>query len=160
MTEAATIMPHTGDPTPIAPADESSRTFVRQVIDAVLGSAAARFGLAWIGVLVILAVFGPFLANSHPLLLKQAGRWSSPLLHHLDAADAILQITFWSAGIIYFLPMLGSAKRRWIIWLSLTLLLSFVLPFVVHAPQVVVYERYREAQQAGKIERAVYALIP
>jgi len=36
MTEAATIMPHTGDPTPTgaAPADDSPRPFIRQVADA------------------------------------------------------------------------------------------------------------------------------
>lgn len=161
MTEAATIMPHTGDPTSTgaSPAEEPSRPFLRQVLDAVVENTGARVGLAWIAVLVFFAVFGPFLASSHPLLLKQAGGWSSPLLRHLDAADIVLQVSFWCALIVLLWPRL-SARLRWIIWLSLTLLLTFTLPFIVRAPQVIVYERYREAHEAGKIERVMNALIP
>jgi peptide/nickel transport system permease protein len=111
--------------------------------------------------LVIFAVFAPFLASSHPLLMKQDGRWSSPLLRHLDAADVTLLISFWSALAVYFLPrQLGSAVRQWTIWLCVVILVSVILPFAIHAPQVVVYEQYRDAQRAGKIERATYAPIP
>jgi peptide/nickel transport system permease protein len=135
------------------------QSFTRQVTRDVSRRRTARIGLLWIVILLICAVFTPFLCNSHPLLLKEGGRWSSPLLAHLSPADVILQILFWAALTLYALPRL-SGKKRVAIWLATLLIALIVCPLTIHPPEIVVYETYRVDQQAGKIERAIYAPIP
>src|SRR5215216_5826207 len=72
-----------------APALEysASKSYGRMVFDDTFQNHRARAGIAWIGVLIFMAVFAPFLANSHPILMKMGGRWSSPLLQHLTQTD-------------------------------------------------------------------------
>jgi len=137
----------------------SSLSYVRQVVDAILHRAGALLGLIWIVVLVLLAVFAPFIANTHPYLVREGGRWSSPLLAHLSAADVILQVLFWSAAVFYCWPGLRPATR-WMLWLGLGVAATAVFSSTIRPPEIVVYETYRDDQQAGKIDRAIYAPIP
>jgi peptide/nickel transport system permease protein len=65
----------------------------------------ARLGIAWIGLLTLLAVFAPLLANSHPLLMQDADGWHSPMLVHLSPADTTL------LGIFFLTLLLVSASR-------------------------------------------------
>ena len=116
----------------------------------------ALLGLAWIGTLVFVAVFAPFIANTHPYLLKQGGRWSSPMLMHLTAADATLQVCFWGALCVLFWPGLRPATR-WLLWLGVGVVAAAMFSFAIHPPQIVVYETYRLDQEAGNIDRVVYA---
>lgn len=161
MTEAATMLPRTDEPSDIAPtvAEEPHHTFGRQILDAVLSRNTARIGLAWVGVLVVFAVFAPVLASSHPLLMKTNAGWSSPLLLHLSAADVVLQICFWSAIVLWFWPGL-SARLRGFAWLGILLVSLLVCGLTIRAPDVVVYEKYRTDQKAGNIERAILPPIP
>src|SRR4051812_29756308 len=82
------------------------KPFARRVLGLTFGRLGARLGVAWIGVMGLLAVFAPALANSHPILLKQGGHWSSPLLRYLIPADVVLQVTFWAFIVLCFI-------RRW-----------------------------------------------
>jgi peptide/nickel transport system permease protein len=70
MTEAATV---TGNP-------PRRRSYSAEVLKEVFTRWGARIGMAWILLLVGVAVFSPFLATSHPLLLSEGGRISSPVL--------------------------------------------------------------------------------
>jgi peptide/nickel transport system permease protein len=136
-----------------------SEGFARSVGREVLRRVSAMLGLAWIILLVLCAVFSPFICNSHPLLLKESGRWSSPLLAHLTPADVILQIAFWSAVLLYLFP--GSwARRRVSVWAVLLAISIVVCPFIIHPPELVVYETYRVDQAAGRMQRAFYVPIP
>jgi peptide/nickel transport system permease protein len=67
-----------------------ARSLGRQAFLDTLSRTGARIGLVWIFVLLILAVFSPFLANSMPLAVKIDGQWSSPLIKHLAPVDVIL----------------------------------------------------------------------
>src|SRR5258705_4569828 len=88
---------------PQAPAKpEVRRGFVAQVLADTFANYRARFSVVWIGILVLCAVFAPFLASSHPLLMKKAGRWSSPLLRHLTPSDVILLVTFFFGVVLLF----------------------------------------------------------
>src|ERR1043165_932501 len=75
--------------------DRASRSFARQAVVDTLSRPSAWFGLVWIGLLVLAAVFAPFIASSFPLLAKENGRVPSPLLVHIAAADVT-----WLAGFI------------------------------------------------------------
>lgn len=72
--------------------DQPPRTFAQQAFIDTFSNWRARLGAFWIVLLAFAAVFAPFLANSHPYLLKVDGRWSSPLLEHLAPVDVILLV--------------------------------------------------------------------
>jgi peptide/nickel transport system permease protein len=138
--------------------EPAAKSFARRVIADVLARASAKLGLLWICLLVICAVFAPLLANSHPLLMRAGGRWSSPMVRHLSPADCVLLIAFWAGVVIMATPGL-SKQSKWWIWFGALVLAIVICPFTIHPPKLVVYETYRQDQQAGKIERALYAPI-
>jgi len=98
-TSSIPILPPAGDAAPAAPQldDSTSKSFGRLVFEDTFKNYRARAGIAWIAVLVFMAVFAPFLANSNPLLMKISGHWSSPLLVHLTQTDVTLLLTFFAA---------------------------------------------------------------
>src|SRR5690242_5071120 len=78
---------------PDVPPPEMPRTFARQALADTFSRTGARVGLAWVIILAFCGVFAPFIASSHPVLVKMDGRWSSPLLRHLTPADVVLLLT-------------------------------------------------------------------
>lgn len=136
------------------------RTLLGRVLGDVARRWGARLGLVWIGLLIVGAVFAPFIANSHPLLMKEtAGGWSSPLFRHLAPIDVWLLVVF-------FVGVLAAAARRVSVTLRVAVVLGAALIAVplcwglVRPPQTVVYERYRQMHQEGQIEWALYAPVP
>src|SRR4051812_14729790 len=105
--ETATLAMSPGDapprdarePEPIV----APRSFSAQVMIDTFKSKRAKAGAIWIALLTFGAVFAPFIANSHPLLMKTDGRWSSPMLRHLTPADVILLISTFTALVLIFL---------------------------------------------------------
>ena len=69
-------------------------SFLGRVALRLVGTWGARLGLAWIGVLVVLAVFAPLLASSHPLLMQRGNETTSPWLKHLTVTDVVLLLSF------------------------------------------------------------------
>lgn len=139
--------------------ERTGESLMRQVARDVSRRLTARLGLIWIGVLLLCAVFAPFLCNTHPLLMKSKGHWSSPLLHHLSAADVILQIAFWSGFVLLFLRRVDT-RNRLLAWGACLLLAIILCPLLIHPPQIVVYETYRNDQRAGLIEQTIYVPVP
>jgi peptide/nickel transport system permease protein len=64
----------------------------------------ARFALGWLGLVCLLAVFAPFIATGHPIILREldeSGKVvnvSSPLLQNLSAADVLLALFALAGG--------------------------------------------------------------
>lgn len=136
------------------------RSMARRVIGKTAARWGARLGLVWIGMLVFAAVFAPFIANTHPLLMKADGQWSSPLLQHLTAGDVVLVVMFFATLVVLCVP---TARWRWR-WraaslAALALLSTIVCSWAVNPPSAVVYSEYREQLEAGEIERVFYAPI-
>jgi peptide/nickel transport system permease protein len=150
------VLPTSRDepPKPLAGA-----SLTRQVARDVLRRFTARLGIAWIGILTLCAVFAPFLCNTHPLLMKANGHWSSPLLHHLTPTDVTLQVAFWS-GIVLLCLRRVSVRTRLLAWGACLLIAIILSSLFVHPPEIIVYETYRNNQRAGIIERAIYAPVP
>ena len=138
----------------------TQETFSARVTRQTLSRLGARFGLTWIGVVALSAVFAPFLANSHPLLMQQDGSWSSPLFVHLTFIDTTLLAAFF-AGVAAWL-LRKKLKAIQILWL---LLISTGIAGVsgwqlLNPPQAVIFEQYRTGLADGSIESAVFTPIP
>ncbi|MEQ8858126.1 MAG: ABC transporter permease [Pseudomonadales bacterium] len=147
MTEAAGSVADAAEP----------ETFRRQVVRRTWARLGARIGLAWIAVVALCAVFAPFLANSHPLLMERDGVWSSPALSHLGWVDVSLLLAFFA--------LLGAwllSGRRWVMPLAFTLIGvgTLVSYQIISPPAAVVFEQYRVGLAAGSVETAVFAPVP
>ena len=59
-----------------------------------------------------------------------------------------------------FLPPQSHQPQKFLIGLAILFLCCVLTPFLIHPPVIVVYETYRDATKAGKIEHAIYAPIP
>lgn len=136
-----------------------ARSYARQVLADTFAGWRARLGALWIGVLVLMAVFAPFIANSNPILLKMNGKWSSPLLKSLTPVDVLLLILMLAGAILLTLRRM-SWMRRAAVLLIVSAVSGVLLPFLVRPPATMVYERYRVAQKTGAIEYALHAPIP
>ena len=135
-----------------------SRSWSREVAAAVLRRSGARLGLAWVVILVMLATFAPFIANTHPLYMVVDGRASSPALAHLEAIDWV-----WLAGFVLGLIALAVKGAAWLRvggWLAAVGIAAAVAYGSVSPPQLIVYEQYRELARDGSIEFMVRAPIP
>lgn len=138
--------------------DARGQSWSRRVLREVLLRWGARLGLAWIGLLVVIAVLAPVLANSHPLAVLQDGVWSSPMLRHLTAADTTLLGMLVLALLMTLVP--GSRLLRLGIWVGASVAAGLLSFWLVSPPTLVVYEQYREAESEGLYERVIRAPIP
>src|SRR6185437_11573456 len=108
-------------------------SFTRKVVRLTFERIGAQLGLFWIVLIMVLAVFAPLLANSHPLAMKSNGQWSSPLVRALTPTD----VTF--VGIVI-----------------VTAVVSY---FTVKPPLVQVYDTYRNGLVSGEISKAIFVPI-
>ena len=120
-------MPRTPDPTRDAPAEESisgirammgegvvqTKGFWADAWSQVLRRPGALCGIAWICVVAFFALFAPFVASGHPLLLVETdGGLSSPLLDRLTAADVLLAAGGLGAALWFLLPLRIDRSQR------------------------------------------------
>jgi len=135
-----------------------ARPWSRQVLGALLQRTGARIGLVWIGVLVLVATFAPFIATSHPLYLVVDGQASSPVFANLEPVDWIWFVGFTLGVLMLNLP--GRFVLRvagWVAGVGVATLLAYSL---VTPPALTIYEQYRELEASGRIEHIVRAPIP
>lgn len=118
----------------------------------------ARLGIAWIGLLALVAILAPLLANSHPLLVQTADGWSMPFLRYLSAADVTLFGMLVLALVLWWLP--GRPWRRFALWALLSAVLAAIAWQTVAPPSLVVHEQYREAEVRGDYQTVIRAPIP
>ncbi len=137
---------------------QPSKPWSAQVVSSLLSRSSAKIGLAWIGFLVIIATFSPFLANSHPVYLVVDGQASSPLLRHLEALDWIWLAGFFVALLCYLLPL--AVWKKLLLWLVTMTIVSFIAYASVSPPVLVVYEHYRELETSGNVDSIIRAPIP
>lgn len=119
---------------------------------------SARLGLVWIALLVLVAVFAPLLANSHPLLMREGGHWRMPLLRSLTPADVVLLIGFWSAVVLLFFRRI-SYGRRILIFIGITVFAIIASFIAVRPPEAQVYDTYRTGLKSGAIAKAYFVPI-
>lgn len=150
------------DVAPRASASEPSRGLFSQALHDTLGKWSARIGLAWLFVLAVCAIFAPLLANSHPLLMKVQGHWSSPALHYLSPADVLLFLAFFLVVALAVWWKLSPLKIGVAVIVVAVLLGGAAVPtyLFVRPPENPVFAEYRHGLASGRIEQAIFALIP
>lgn len=131
---------------------------VRQAVRATLSSFTARVGLAWLSLLLVCAVFGPFIANSHPILMKSGRQWSSPLLRNLGPADVLILLAFIEFAALFFLARKTFLGAAGIVLLTLLITIYPAYRFV-RPPESQDYSRWRTLRADGKAEPH-YVMIP
>src|SRR5277367_1078228 len=102
------------------PPETAPNPYAKAVIRTVTRRLGARLGIGWILILVVLAVFAPFLANSRPLLMKSAGQWSSPALRALAPADVLLLVAFCATAALW--PTRWRPSTKMIAWSAVMVL--------------------------------------
>lgn len=135
-----------------------AKSLSQRAIEQTFSRPGARAGLIWLALLALLGAFAPFIASSHPIALKMDGRWSSPMFIHLTPADVTIGIAAFTA-----IALILCRRAFWTIVLTLVVELAIVIPaalWLVHPPQTVVYEQYREWERAGRIEKIYRTIIP
>jgi peptide/nickel transport system permease protein len=142
---------------PAARDTEAPVTFAGQVLRRTFVGLGARIGFAWIALVAVSAVFAPFLANSHPLVMTVDGVRSSPLLAHLTWIDVTLLAAFFACLVAWF-----GRRRRWFAAGAgvAAVLIGAIAYVTVSPPSAVVYQQYRTGLAEGSIDAAVFTLVP
>lgn len=141
------------------PPEPKRRSFLRQTLRDTFGQRGSKIGSVWIILLVLAGIGAPFLANSHPILLKADGRWSSPLWTSLTPVDLIL--TAFGLLVVVMLVL-----RRWNFGQALLLIvvaIGVISPLVFlfkKPPQTVDYTLYRTMEREGRVEFIARTLLP
>lgn len=94
-----------------------SRSFIAQAMLDTFGRIGTRIGALWIAILVLGAVFAPFIANSQPVLVREAGRWSSPLARNLGSSDVMLLGAFFTLLGLTFARVRFITIVQWTLWM-------------------------------------------
>ena len=167
------------------PAALRRRTFLGRVAMDTLGRRSAQLGAAWVAGLVLLAVFAPLLANSHPILwqaqidptvvdeVNQAGPVfsaspvdpatgrrsvvSSPLLGYLSYVDVTLLAALLTLGVVLIVPM--RARYRTLAVVGVTAATALVAALTVRPPEIDNLSFYREHEAAGHVDWAAHTPI-
>jgi peptide/nickel transport system permease protein len=134
------------------------RSWWGQVGLRLMGRWGARVGLAWVVLLVLMAVFAPLLANSHPLIWSVNGTVASPMVSQLTATDVTLLISFAVALVLCVLRRVDGRLRLWL-WVGATVMAGGICYLTVPAREAVVYEQYRVQIEKGDVDWAVHAPI-
>ena len=135
----------------------SGRTH-RSTMRKLLKGPGAKLGVFWIGLLFVVAVLSPFLANSAPLIEISESGLRFPVLASLAPADVVLLSLVALLPPVLYLPFSWRTVVPVAIGLALVVIAlahSFVEPL-----RVTVYEKYREAGQAEPAVIQVMAPIP
>ena len=154
MSEAALHPVHQAAP----PARTRPRSYAAQVVREVLARWSARLGLYWIALLVVAAVFAPFLANSRPLLLSRRGELASPVLAALTPGDVTLLVAFFVALMLF--PLRIALPRKVLLLLAAVVATALASSALLHPPQLTIYEQYRDQAAAGVYDWAIWAPVP
>jgi len=136
-----------------------SSGFITRVLKRTFSGLGAKIGLFWVGVLVVMAVFAPFLANTVPLLASENGTVSVPFLRYFTIEDVIFLSVFLIVLVIWLSPLSKNFTRAMAAFFILTSVATLLANTFVKPPQLVIYDDFR-TQQAGKYDWSINAPIP
>jgi len=137
-----------------------SSGFLRRVLKHTFSGWGAKIGLIWIGLLTIAAVFGPFLANSMPLLVSLDGAISAPVLRYLSVEDILVLIAFFVLVSLFLSPLRHSIKTLLLMLIIILVGATIVSKQFITEQQNVVYSDFREDLKNTNYDWVVMPPIP
>ncbi len=135
-----------------------TQSYARRMARRTFARGSARVGLAWIGILVVFAVFAPFLANSQPLLLSENGQIRSPVLTTLTVQDVVVLAAFLAVLVLWRMKLSGG--RKLLLVLAVIVLSSALGASLLQPPKLMIHEQYREQAAAGRFDWVIFPPIP
>ena len=135
-----------------------SESYGQRVLRLAFSGWGARLGLAWVLLLIFMAVFAPYLANSMPLLASEHGVLTMPVLRYTTAEDVLMLSAFISALLLWKLK-LNFIKKLWIFTL---VVISFTLiaQMLLTPPKLIIYDSFRAKVSNAEYDWAVLPPIP
>lgn len=135
------------------------RSFLQTAIRDTFSQFGARMGSIWILTLAFCAVAAPYIASSHPILMKLDGSWSSPMWRYLTPVDLVLTLV--AAAIIgMWLSRRVTVSRALAILVVLVAVVTPLAFLLKHPPETINYQSYRDSQRQGHTQFMVRTLIP
>lgn len=132
----------------------SHESFSARIWRKTLEGVGVKLGLFWVGLLVIAAVFAPFLANSMPLLMSKDGTISAPVLHYLSREDVWVLAVFFLALFVYGLPI--KLGKRILLLITGGAVFAVLINLFVTPPVLVIYDDFR----SGQYTKADWRIMP
>ena len=131
---------------PIAQAKaKPPETLTQRVRKKALSGVGVKVGLVWVGILVIAAVFAPFLANSMPLVMSLHGKVSFPVFEYLTIEDWVVLSAFIVILIISFLPIKYYLRVTLISLLTVCTTVGVLAYLYFPTKPIVIYDQFRAA---------------
>ena len=135
----------------------------RKALQRFWSSPSARFGTAGIAILLIPALFAPFIANNRPLVMIRDGKTSFPFLRCFfspESPELLVEQLFNFLALMSLVWLMS----RWIssrsirLGIRLAAAAALLLPFILTSPKMERFD-YRAAEQRGEI-KALFSPIP
>jgi len=141
----------------ITTSNQNNSGYAANILRLAFSQWGARIGLVWIFLLTVVAVFAPFIANSHPWILSEKGIISSPLLTYISAADITLLALF--IAVVFLVVKKTSMKTTIIVMTTVLVLVGGLSSIFVSPPQLTTYEQYRDKQSKNQYDWVIWAPI-
>ena len=135
-----------------------SSGFFQRVFSLTFSGWGAKIGAIWIGILVLMAVFSPFIANTIPLLASQNGELSFPFLRYFTIEDTIFLSAFILLFIIIKTPVRDFLSKPVLTFFFLMFIVSILANLFIKPPALIIYDDFR--LQQGDYEWSINAPIP
>ncbi|MEE9304190.1 MAG: ABC transporter permease [Thiotrichaceae bacterium] len=139
---------------------KTGETFTKRILRQSFSGLGAKIGLAWVLVLVVLAVFAPFIANSMPLFASENGSLTYPVLRYLSTEDIIVLAAFFILVVLLLSPLRQSLKTLLMVFLMAIIGVTIVSKQFIVEQQNIVYEDFRSALKSDQYDWVVMPPIP
>lgn len=135
------------------------RSLLRQAIHDTFSQLGARIGSVWIMAIAVSAVIAPYIASSHPILMKTQGSWSSPMWRFLTPVDLLLTAVA-IALLVLWLVRKATFSETLVGVLIVIAVFGPAAYLFKQTPKTVDYQLYRDMERAGKVEWVLRTFIP
>ncbi len=126
----------------------SQQSFGQRILSKAFQRISAKIGIAWIFLLLIVATFAPFIANTAPLLSYHAETGLHfPILSLLTVEDVIVLSVFFTGLLLWKLSLSHPLKLG--VLLLVIVISSLLANRFVSPPAVIIYDDYRNASLQG-----------
>lgn len=136
------------------------QSFSRRIWRSALSGWGVKIGLLWVGLLVIAAVFAPFLANSMPIIMSKGGEVTMPVLKYMTGEDFAVLAAFFVALLLWILPLQMNFRIGLIVVLVAGVSAGVVGNTLFKAPELVNYSQFRSASFNEGVEWKIMPPIP